>query len=557
MTGSLVICAGIYGSGSTWLYNVVSDLRVAEYGSDQVFGTALNNVGDFVKTAPPAPHLILKLHQGDATAGFLIKTCQVPTVVSLRDPRDAVVSFMHRFKKDFEYSLNIVAENCAFVQSILQKGRQFLVRYEDNFVNDIETIRSVAAFLDSQRDEVTIEQIFDCHNRANVEKFLSEFDSLPEHRISESGTFTWDKVTLWHKNHLGDGAIGKWRTALSEAEQQQATERLRPWLVTFAYETNDTLSQRLPSRKADNRSDNLKKEPRRNGPMDIEVLLSQNLSVANSTYVVNFHRTQVELLRYQQQELAQPRYQDARRLSMYGYKVYSQGDEDGLIAEIFRRIGEKSRTFIEFGVDKGHECNTFKLLAEGWRGLWLEGNGKACETIRHNHAQWLANKTLWLVHAFVTAENINDLLRHPDLGTEIDLMSIDIDYNDFWVWKAIEVVRPRVVVIEYNATWRPPLSLTVPYNPAGHWNYSTHYGASLEALNILGRKKGYRLVGCSFTGVNAFFVREEDCGDKFTLPATAAEHYEPPRYFLTTLQMGHPAGAGGLVTVRESPQGQT
>src|SRR5207249_8244926 len=100
--------------------------------------------------------------------------------------------------------------------------------------------------------------------------------------------------------------------------------------------------------------------------------------------------------------------------------------------------------------------------------------------------------------------NVNTLFERAGFSGEIDLLGIDIDYNDYWVWKAIEVVQPRVVVIEYNATLRPPLSLTVPYAPTASWNGSNYYGASLEALVRLGRTKGYRLVGCSMSGINAF-----------------------------------------------------
>ena len=87
---------------------------------------------------------------------------------------------------------------------------------------------------------------------------------------------------------------------------------------------------------------------------------------------------------------------------------------------------------------------------------------------------------------------------------EIDLLSIDIDYNDYWIWKAVTAVSPRVVVIEYNATLRPPMSLVVPYDPACMWDGTNYFGASLEALVRLGRDKGYRVVACNYTGVNAF-----------------------------------------------------
>jgi hypothetical protein len=225
--------------------------------------------------------------------------------------------------------------------------------------------------------------------------------------------------------------------------------------------------------------------------------------------------TQINLLRYWAEELAKPRNAEPKRLLRYGFKVYSQSDEDGIIQEIFRRVGTTTKTFIEFGVDTGNECNTAKLLVEGWRGLWIEASTPNVADIRKNFVAFLHEPKLKLVENLVTAENINALLKQAEMTGEVDLLCIDIDCNDYWVWKAIEVTNPRVVVIEYNATLRPPLSLVVPYEPTRHWDGSNYFGASLEALVRLGRAKGYRLVGCNFSGANAFFVRDNICGDRF------------------------------------------
>jgi hypothetical protein len=249
--------------------------------------------------------------------------------------------------------------------------------------------------------------------------------------------------------------------------------------------------------------------------------------------------TQIELLRYWAEELAKPRHADPKRLLRYGFKVYSQSDEDGIIQEIFRRIGTTNRAFVEFGVETGVECNTAKLLVEGWSGLWIEASGPFAADIRKNFTAAIGQGGLKLTEQLVTAENINGLLKQAGTGPEIDLLSIDIDFNDYWVWKAIDATRPRVVVIEYNATLRPPLSLVVPYEPMRRWDGSNYFGASLEALVRLGQAKGYRLVGCNFSGGNAFFVREDICGEHFLEPATAEEHYEPPRYFAILMAAGH------------------
>ena len=280
-----------------------------------------------------------------------------------------------------------------------------------------------------------------------------------------------------------------------------------------------------------------------------ENLLRQQLQLMQFGMQFTAGQVQVLVQRFWTEELAKPRYADPKRLIHHGFRVYSQGDEDGIIQEIFKRIGVQDRTFIEFGVANGNECNTAKLLLEGWRGLWIEGSPELADSIRRTLGSFLGEKgPLKFKKAIVNAQNVNDLFASAGLTGEIDLLSIDIDYNDYWVWKAVDSVRPRVVVIEYNAIFRPPMSLTVPYDANKSWDGTSYGGASLEALVRLGRSKGYRIVGCSFSGVNAFFVRDDLCGEHFIEPATSDEHYEPVRYYFAA-QSGHPPRFGQHVEV--------
>jgi hypothetical protein len=247
---------------------------------------------------------------------------------------------------------------------------------------------------------------------------------------------------------------------------------------------------------------------------------------------------------------ASPRAMEPLRLIRFGRKGCSQGDEDGLILEIFQRIGEGDRRFVEFGVQSGEECNTALLLMAGWSGLWLEGSGKYAAKARQNHAVAIAQGRLTVREMMVTAENIDGLIAEWAGGPgQIDLLSIDIDGADYWVWEAITSVRPRVVVMEYNAAYPPPVDFVTPYDPAFAWDGSNYHGASLAALERLGREKGYALVGCCLSGANAFFVREDeltgaDGEPRFCAPYTAANHYEPPRFDLTALSSGHPPRFG-------------
>jgi hypothetical protein len=258
--------------------------------------------------------------------------------------------------------------------------------------------------------------------------------------------------------------------------------------------------------------------------------------------------SQLQVAREVRELLAEPRYAAPGRLERHGRKVWSQNDEDGIIEEIFRRIGTarpgQPGSFVEFGVAYGRECNTLKLLVEGWRGLWMESGAENCARIRRVFAAPIAEGRLELLQASVTPANIDALIagaRTPS-GGELDLLSIDIDGNDYHVLKAMQGVRPRVLVIEYNGKFPPPMDLVPPYDPAHAWDGSDYMGASLQAIANLAARRGYRLVGTNITGLNAFFVRDDLAADRFA-DADVGALYNPARYWLTPgYASGHPPG---------------
>jgi hypothetical protein len=240
--------------------------------------------------------------------------------------------------------------------------------------------------------------------------------------------------------------------------------------------------------------------------------------------------------------LSNPKYLEPNRLEPHGFKVYSQNDEDGIIREIFKRIGTTSETFVEFGVN-GLESNTTYLLMQGWKGYWIEGNPAFVSRIKRACKRAVDRGQLFVEQAFITKDNINVLIGKHFTG-EIDLLSIDIDGNDYYVWKNIHCINPRVVVVEYNAKFPPPCSFIMEYDEKHQWDESDKMGMSLQAAADLGASLGYRLVGTNLNGVNAFFVREdiirENENTLFPLPATAENLYNPAYYFLP-FRGGHPA----------------
>jgi hypothetical protein len=184
---------------------------------------------------------------------------------------------------------------------------------------------------------------------------------------------------------------------------------------------------------------------------------------------------------------------------------------------VFDRVGVTNRRFVEFGIGNGKECNTANLsINHGWSGLLMDGNPADLEKARRYYAsrQEVKPGQVRMEHAFITAENSNDLLRANGATGPIDLLSLDIDGNDLWVWQAIDAIDPRVVVIEYNAAFGTDKSVSVVYDPAFE-RFAKHpsglyHGAALDALAVVGRKKGYVLIGCESSGVNAFFVKRLD-----------------------------------------------
>lgn len=233
---------------------------------------------------------------------------------------------------------------------------------------------------------------------------------------------------------------------------------------------------------------------------------------------------------YREPLLAAEKAADPRVLAPYGFTAYSQSDDDGMIEEVFRRIGTTNRQFIDFGCAEGIENNTTYLILTGWNGLWMDGSEANIGAIKNLFAQFVANGKLQAKPAFITRENINGLIREAHMQPEPDLLSIDLDGNDYWIWEAIDAVRPRAVVIEYNAVFRPPHQIVQEYDAAFRWRSDGYYGASLKALEALGTKKGYALVGCNFAGSNAYFVRDDLVNDKFSRPFTAEHHYREAMY---------------------------
>ena len=243
----------------------------------------------------------------------------------------------------------------------------------------------------------------------------------------------------------------------------------------------------------------------------------------------------------------QPR--DPKHIVQVATHTYSQNYEDAIIAEIYNRIGERSRVFVEIGIETGTECNTRALLECGWTGVWIDANSAAIAAAKSNMAPFVKSGDLKIIEAIVTKNNVQEIIFRNIGNAAIDFLSVDVDYNTSHIWRSI-TNSARVSCIEYNAAFPPTVEWEVPYGPSEVWDGTNRFGASLKTLERIGRQKGDALVGCDFHGVNAFFVKENECQGKFLTPYTAEQHFEPPRYALGS-HRGHPPNPKALNPTRK------
>lgn len=194
------------------------------------------------------------------------------------------------------------------------------------------------------------------------------------------------------------------------------------------------------------------------------------------------------------------------------FKVFSQFGEDGIIQYLLSRVDIQNEIFIEIGVQDYREANTrFLLMHDNWEGLIVDADDRHLRPRVNDDLVW--RHTLHRIQAFVTRDNVNTILSTPGFASDIGLLSLDIDGTDYWVLEALDAVRPRILVTEYNSLFGKDRAVTVPYVDSFS-RFDAHYsglywGASITAFANLARSKGYKLIGSNSAGNNAFFVRDD------------------------------------------------
>ena len=209
------------------------------------------------------------------------------------------------------------------------------------------------------------------------------------------------------------------------------------------------------------------------------------------------------------------------------FRVFSQFGEDGILQYLIHEAGitREESTFIEFGVQDYTESNTrFLLMNNNWTGLIFDGSKESIDYVRNQNFYWRHNLTA--IDAWINRDNINELIGDNGFSENIGILSIDIDGNDYWVWERIEVVKPIIVIVEWNSVFGSEHAISIPYDPnfqraISHYSH-LFWGASIAAFAFLAERKGYSLLCSNTAGNNLFFVRNDRLGRLIPLAPKSA-----------------------------------
>lgn len=230
---------------------------------------------------------------------------------------------------------------------------------------------------------------------------------------------------------------------------------------------------------------------------------------------------------------------DIKSINDVEFQVFSQFGDDGIIQYLVSKLDIPNKTFVEFGVENYTEANTrYLLVNNNWKGLVIDGSQKNIDFIKKDALSTLFQ--LYSKCAFITQDNINELIAEMGFDSDLGLLSVDIDGNDYWVWKAIDVVRPIIVISEYNADFGSTNPWTIPYQAdfvMGAKYPRNYWGVSLLSLCDLAEEKGYSFIGCNSQGNNAYFVRNDKLGSFKKLSCEEGYHYA--KFFMVKNEHGH------------------
>lgn len=233
-----VICAGIYASGSTWAFNITAIL-IRLKGYRHIARVYVDTLDDrSLESARSADALVVKTHSPDAAFRALLHTWALPVVLTVRDPRDAVVSMMERFGRDFRLALDEVCRSTASILQLYRQSTAVVLRYEDRPTGEAG-VAAIATFLDIR--------VSDAQRRTMARLLSTSSVNRRINALLERGVFTgsnpaaeWEPHTQWHPRHIGDGRVDKYRAALSRFEIGEVASRTRAFCEAFGYRDGDS-----------------------------------------------------------------------------------------------------------------------------------------------------------------------------------------------------------------------------------------------------------------------------------------------------------------------------
>jgi hypothetical protein len=232
----LIMTIGLYSSASTWAFNVVRELMIAQHGEARVCALYSDLVATVLDNRQAlGRYTVWKMHFGEAAWDVFAQLSDPTILLTVRDPRDAILSLVNRFNSPLEASAQSVARCCNRALQCAHAGYPVL-RYEDRFFADPAVVGTIAEYIGAAVDADTRARIFDRYSTGAVRALAAQVEALPAERVKgDPAIDLYDEVTQIHRGHIGDGSVGKWRRQLTAEQQQAITARFAPFLNRFGY----------------------------------------------------------------------------------------------------------------------------------------------------------------------------------------------------------------------------------------------------------------------------------------------------------------------------------
>ncbi len=230
-----VAIVGLHGSASTWAFNIVREQLSSVYGAETVYGFSTEQTVELLRDRQCAGrHVVWKVHAGDQLSDLLFQFARPITIVTIRDPRDALLSFCRRFEPSPERGIAVLARDCRLALSCSDAGA-LVLRYENGFVKDRAVLDQIADSLKLSIATKTQDTLFVRYDTEAVHGFADHLQDLPAERLLGGGSDVYDRLTHIHKDHIGEEGMGSWRERLPASCIDQANAAFAPFLTRFGY----------------------------------------------------------------------------------------------------------------------------------------------------------------------------------------------------------------------------------------------------------------------------------------------------------------------------------